>query len=396
MLERRVATSGVDDPRLGYVLATLRSDAHDRALPSFLRGGPAPAQVTTNGQSKPVDRKGKGKAKETPQLDLDDPRITQLADIFPSHSRDFLAKCLHHPSFNGDVDAVVGALLEGNAPPDILQDATPSPSRPSTPAAAVLERRNVFDDDDLDFAKLHVGKTAGDADSLLGDRAFAEQMKNDILRRVQEMSDSDAEADAAADDADDVLAGGVVRVRDGDADSDSEPQLDEAAKKQREIEHLLETEYIRDAAQFARDATTRRSKGREDLRARTGWADEQIEGWAIMLERNPQKAKILAKHEFRGNRPPPVPEDEDSSDDDEEEEEVNDTTPGASQPGRGRGRGRGRGGRGRGGGGGGGQGGGAGAGGGDNARDRARKNARKNQGHRRGRDKKMARVGGPS
>ena len=56
---------------------------------------------------------------------------------------------------------------------------------------------------------------------------------------------------------------------------------------------MLEAEYIRDATQFARDAATRRSKTRAELREKTGWSDEQIEGWKIMLERNVRFAPPL-------------------------------------------------------------------------------------------------------
>ncbi|KAF5310930.1 hypothetical protein D9619_007962 [Psilocybe cf. subviscida] len=43
-------------------------------------------------------------------------------------------------------------------------------------------------------------------------------------------------------------------------------------------------------------------KGRADLRARTSWDDGQIEGWRVMLDRNPgQKEKLAQKYEFREN-----------------------------------------------------------------------------------------------
>ncbi|KZV93013.1 hypothetical protein EXIGLDRAFT_717666, partial [Exidia glandulosa HHB12029] len=367
-LEQLFGGAQEQDPRLGYILATLRSS--DRALPSFAqeRSSSSPSKPAaappTNGAAK-----GKGKAKAESAMDLQDPRVSQLADIFPDHDRTFLWRCLHHPTFNGDVDLVVGALLEGNPPPDLLEE--PPTALPSPP---VTERRNVFDDDDLDFSKLRIGKTVGDADELLRERADVDELKADILRRVEEMSDEEDDGGAGVDDMDDI--GGVVRVRDGDADSDADgPSADE---RQKEIEFMLEVEYIRDPAQFARDAATRRSKGRAELREKTGWGDEQIEGWKVMLERNPQKDKILAKHEFRGNRPDPEDEDEESS-------EEGDGAPGQSGS-RGRGRGRGRGGRGRGGAGRGG------AGGGDTARDRAHKNKHKNDQRKRGHDRKMAKA----
>jgi len=52
------------------------------------------------------------------------------------------------------------------------------------------------------------------------------------------------------------------------------------------IEAILELAYASDASIFARDKNTRKSKRREELRNRTGWADDLIEGWAVMLERD--------------------------------------------------------------------------------------------------------------
>lgn len=60
----------------------------------------------------------------------------------------------------------------------------------------------------------------------------------------------------------------------------------QGAKTPRSPETTLELAYIRDPKLFDRDASTRRSKARADLKAQTGWGDEQIEGWKIMLERN--------------------------------------------------------------------------------------------------------------
>ena len=142
-----------------------------------------------------------------------------------------------------------------------------------------------------------------------------------------------------------------------------------------------------------------------------GWADEQIEGWRVMLERNvrlfinfssqpliattpqPNKEKILQKHEFAGNQRGQILPDA--------------LTPGPSMQhgghrgGRGsRGRGGGRG-RGRGSGPSSGKEGGEG-GRGDNgsARGRAWKDKNKashgNHNRKRDHDKKMAKAGGPS
>lgn len=169
-------------------------------------------------------------------------------------------------------------------------------------------------------------------------------------------------------------------------------------------------------ATFNRDASTRRGPARVALRLETGMTDEAIEGWAIMLQRDPRRLRKLemrfstpssgaqtelASSAYRPNGPDSTSEDSDSGD------------PGNSgrgrgggfEPGRGRGQGRGRG-RGRGGGGGGiGSGGGRG-GGGDvtgptderstqiaRQRKDAHKSSRANHNRRDQHAKKMARGG---
>ena len=70
----------------------------------------------------------------------------------------------------------------------------------------------------------------------------------------------------------------------------------------RNPEAVLELAYIDDPALFDRDGQTRRSKARADLKNRTGWSDEQIEGWRIMLERDVRLSRLLPC--FLPPRPP--------------------------------------------------------------------------------------------
>jgi activating signal cointegrator complex subunit 2 len=55
---------------------------------------------------------------------------------------------------------------------------------------------------------------------------------------------------------------------------------------------------------FARDTGTRRSAPRIKLRQETGWTDEAIEGWALMLEREPARLRALERRagEWRGEQ----------------------------------------------------------------------------------------------
>ncbi|KAG5977702.1 hypothetical protein E4U54_007095 [Claviceps lovelessii] len=69
-------------------------------------------------------------------------------------------------------------------------------------------------------------------------------------------------------------------------------------------EEALFRAYQMDEKLFDRDAATRRNNAaRAKLRDTTGMTDEAIEGWAVMLARNPQQKKRLeAKYAFAGQQ----------------------------------------------------------------------------------------------
>ncbi|TFK73503.1 hypothetical protein BDN72DRAFT_834632 [Pluteus cervinus] len=367
--------------------------------------------------------KGKGKAKTPasaapvdPDIDI---KITQVLDIFGDYAPDYIRALLTHPSypFRGNPEGVITALLEGTAPsPEELKDqwSVEDPAqyefKQEDTEEAVFTRENVFDDTPFDMSMFRTGKKRDD--DALQDRAYIEQMKADILRRAEEISSDEEEEDtgwaqapgiagepsaagkgrapASSFDDDDEDGPGVARVRvlgDGEESSDEdEEELSEARQaKPLSVETILELAYIRDPNDFNRDAQTRRGRARIELREKTGWADEQIEGWRIMLERNPKKDKILAKHEFLINQ--------------NHITSTSSTKPArasGSHPPRGGGGRGGRSGRGRGGG----RGGTNAVGGGGDASERAWKDknkaSRANHNRKRGHDKKMARAGGPS
>jgi activating signal cointegrator complex subunit 2 len=130
-----------------------------------------------------------------------------------------------------------------------------------------------------------------DAMTVLRDRSFIEQMKVDILRRVEEPSDTETEeinifggaSDrtknegkvrevAFDDDLDDVssvrVAGdGEESAEDEDEEEGEEPEMDPQA--------MLELAYVANPKAFERDAATRRSKERAVLRAQTGASEER-------------------------------------------------------------------------------------------------------------------------
>jgi activating signal cointegrator complex subunit 2 len=130
-----------------------------------------------------------------------------------------------------------------------------------------------------------------DAMAVLRDRSFMDQMKTDILRRVEAPSDSEDEEVNIFGGARDRHAKGKGKVREvafdddledvsrvrvaGDGEESSEDE-DEDAEDERDEGHetnpqtIVEMAYIANPKVFERDAATRRSKERAALRAQTG------------------------------------------------------------------------------------------------------------------------------
>ncbi len=60
-----------------------------------------------------------------------------------------------------------------------------------------------------------------------------------------------------------------------------------------DVQTKLELAYLSDARIFDRDAMTRKSQARRQLKMDTGMDDSQLEGWRIMLDRNVSCCAIL-------------------------------------------------------------------------------------------------------
>lgn len=307
----------------------------------------------------PSANKGKGRATHRDPADPDtDIKVTQVLDILPDFSPSYIRALLEHTGYGwrGSVEGVVEALLEGRAPleKELVAEGEGDGDFPSENSGAAEERdegwyvregrKNVFDGIEMDLHRVTMGKkrwisapivftnlfrvvliplsvvlSREDENTILRDRTFIEQMKADILRRAEAISDDEDEEEEGNDDTDaprqasrskgkykvpsdregddsDVDLDGVSRLKiggDGEESSNDPSGSDDddnegggGAAVAITPESILELAYMSDPAVFARDAVTRRGKVRVDLRARTGWGDEQIEGWKIMLERD--------------------------------------------------------------------------------------------------------------
>jgi activating signal cointegrator complex subunit 2 len=202
-------------------------------------------------------------------------------------------------------------------------------------------RKNIFDNDDfdqlaIDSSKLHIGRKNAKltADAVLADRTTAPN-KAAILSALAAFDSDDDERDDTYDIED---VGGTV---DGTTSFQDDSNIDKN-------EELLFTTYRTDHAVFGRDAATRRGQARAKLRLETGMADEGIEGWALMLGRDPRRlrrleGKYAGFHGNQNNLERTAYRASPQGSGDEQEGVFN-----AGRGGRGRGRGRGGGGGGRG------------------------------------------------
>lgn len=96
-------------------------------------------------------------------LDID-LAVSQVLDIFPDQSVETVQRYLQYPSFQGDTEKVIAALLEGNIPPDLLTDEPPKqvvdhPPTSHSEFKYTKDRRNIWDEIAIDESQLRIGKT---------------------------------------------------------------------------------------------------------------------------------------------------------------------------------------------------------------------------------------------
>ena len=338
---------------------------HDRGRANSLIDSLAAYEKPLNGKPKrPIRRKvDKGKGRDNDQyghgvlgnvhvhkLSL----VSQVQDLFPDLGSGFIIKLLDE--YDDDTAQVTDHLLNDNLPahlreldrtaeisrlpdhqaPDHLSNLAPRSTPPLLPT-----RRNIYDDDDfdrlaVDASKLRLGKK----DEVTADELLASQhstgQKAAILSALAAFDLDDDERDDTYDVED--VGGSVDTTNDENA----------ADLRQEMHEEALFNAYNMTPEIFNRDADTRRGKARAVLRTETGMTDEAIEGWAIMIGRDPRRLRRLeAKFEMGGTRPSQRALEGtawrgDSGAEGTEDSDVGGASSGG-RGGRGRGRGRGRG-----------------------------------------------------
>ncbi|KND00981.1 uncharacterized protein SPPG_04079 [Spizellomyces punctatus DAOM BR117] len=263
--------------------------------------------------------------------------ISQIQDLFSDLGEGFIEACLI--AFNDDVEMVIMKILENDLPDYVTkldrqmprtapitepvsseavssanastEESIPNEEVPEEPSL-LATRRNAFDGDEFDvFSRGHVdsekvifGKKER-TNGVLNDKSFVQEQREAIL--AAQYDDYDDEYDDTYDASEIKLAGTIelhlVDEEEGVVE-DGRPRqavpVDEPSDPFAKHEAELVAIYQSDRQLF--DKSQRKSPKRLELRKRTGYSDEQLEGWFTMFERNPRKNRILEKYAWRGNR----------------------------------------------------------------------------------------------
>ena len=240
-------------------------------------------------------------------------QVSQVQDLFPDLGSGFLVKLLDE--YNDDTTLVTDHLLNDDLPVHLKgADRSEELTKPHTferheqvpdlaPRSTPLllpSRRNIHDDDDFDRLAIDTSKLRfGKKEDVTADRLLASErptgQKAAILAALAAFDSDDDERDDTYDAGD---VGGTVDTTNEEMAADLRQEVHEEA---------LFNAYNMTPELFNRDAETRRGKPRAALRTETGMTDETIEGWAIMVGRDPRRLKRLeAKFEMGlgGQRPP--------------------------------------------------------------------------------------------
>ncbi|KAK9471753.1 uncharacterized protein V1510DRAFT_437357 [Dipodascopsis tothii] len=292
--------------------------------------------------------------------------VATVREIFPDLDRAFVDHVLQ--SHSDSVEAAMAYLAE-LSPDDIHASAAAlaglsiadDASDVASAAASITATPDASDDEDLRYApgQLHFGKKPRAAMDAMLSTVPDKQRILDSLKAIY-----DDEEDERDDTYDDVDATGIdddgpdsYRDRDDGiylgtrparpAAAAPAPSAGPAAPAPRAAvdprERLLWETYQSAPDMFL--SAQRGTPGRASLRKATGWSDEQLEGWARMLERDPRRRRRLeTAYAFAGNRRQasparPVATDDGADDADDDEQPA---AAAASSATRGRGRGRGR------------------------------------------------------
>ena len=238
---------------------------------------------------------------QRPSTDLREQDLESLGILFPQLSKYQLTQLLLR--YDSNIELITNLLFDNPS----LAEQIPRDA-PDVETVETKESREspseTQEDLELHEDYLH-RKNKGLAVDNITKKHVPDEVRNKTLARALELlyeNDHD-EIDDTYDEAEVERSKTTAKISLKEGTESNPSELDssiETGSKYDRIEGYLWNLLKEDPNLFARNK--RGSKVRKTMRSETGWSDEQIEGWARMLERSPQRARILEeKFMFRGN-----------------------------------------------------------------------------------------------
>ncbi|QLQ82081.1 hypothetical protein HG537_0G03360 [Torulaspora globosa] len=227
---------------------------------------------------------------------FDESALASIGELFPHLTKYQLSYLLRQ--FEGSVEMATNAIFED---PGII-DAIPRQASSGSDHGSPLKDENETSEELAIRSSRKLHSSENTSGSAVG-QEVPDELQNRILTRAMQLiyqADED-ERDDTYDEAEVTRSVGKISIDDENENDSTSNSAKITVSEEDRIEGFL-WELLKEQRPLF-DRSTRGSKVRKWMKKETNWSDEQIEGWARMLEKSPHRARILEeKFMFRGNK----------------------------------------------------------------------------------------------
>lgn len=253
------------------------------------------------------------KNKSLPRLEVDMADVASLQELFPDLTNGQASQLLRR--YDNNVELITNELFENPGIIDTLEPETETETSSTVSAHVdVTVEETEQKEEPSENTPLVLLKKKNDDKNLT--KHVPDEVRNKTLTRALKLlyQDDEDERDDTYDEAqveNNRINSATQRIGLGNdaepssntknkTEEDTETKFNETVSQMDKNEAYLWDLLKQDKTLFERNK--RGSSSRKAIRKQTNWSDEQIEGWGRMLERSPQRARLLEeKYMFRGN-----------------------------------------------------------------------------------------------